>query len=69
MRRHIPAPDHVLMNPILFKCPTTGQNVQWRAEEVSSAKGEPVAFKGIDCPACTRVHLMNPVTGKLLGEK
>jgi hypothetical protein len=57
------------MNPILFKCPATGQNVQWRTEEISSEKGGPVAFKGIACPACTRLHLINPVTGKLLGEK
>jgi hypothetical protein len=68
-RRHILAPDDVSMNPILFKCPATGQNVQWRTEEISSEKGQQVTFKGIACPACTRVHLINPVTGKLLGEK
>lgn len=57
------------MAPILFKCPATGQNVQWVTEETSSEKRESVTYKGISCPACTRLHFLNPVTGKLLGEK
>ena len=57
------------MQPVLFKCPTTGQHVQWSTEEVSPEKGPSVTYKSIPCPACTRLHFMNPSTGKLLGEK
>ena len=61
--------DNAKMAPVLFKCPTTGQNVQWSAEETSTERGPSVTYKSIHCPACTRLHFMNPSTGKLLGEK
>jgi len=61
--------DNIDMPPVLFKCPTTGQNVQWSAEEVSSEKASSVTYKSIPCPACTRLHFVNPFTGKLLGQK
>jgi len=64
-----PAADNPKMPPVLFKCPTTGQNVQWSAEETSGEKGPSVTYKSIPCPACTRLHFMNPSTGKLLGQK
>jgi hypothetical protein len=63
------AADNAKMPPVLFKCPTTGQNVQWSAEETSTERGPSVTYKSIHCPACTRLHFMNPSTGKLLGEK
>lgn len=61
--------DNAKMAPVLFKCPTTGQHVQWSAEETSTERGPSVTYKSIHCPACTRLHFMNPSTGKLLGEK
>jgi len=57
------------MPPVLFKCPTTGQNVQWSVEETSSEKGPAVTYTSIHCPACMRLHFMDPSTGKLLGDK
>ena len=52
---------------ILLKCPTTGMHVQhWLAEEPDAA---PHSYRQIACPACTRIHFINPETGKLLGEK
>jgi hypothetical protein len=61
--------DTLEMRPVLFKCPATGQNVQWSTEEVSLEKGSSVTYKSIACPACTRLHFVNPFTGRLLGEK
>ena len=49
----------------LFRCPTTGQNIQgWLAEDVS--EGE--SYRTIDCLACRLVHVVNPVTGNVLGQ-
>ena len=42
------------MAPATFRCPTTGLDVQWAAEEVPPEKGS-AAFKGIACTACTRL--------------
>lgn len=57
------------MPPVLYKCPTTGQNVQWSVEETTSEPSRPVSYQGIQCPACTRLHFINPATGKLLGQE
>ncbi len=52
---------------IVFKCPQTGLNVQHRlAAEPSDA---PDMHVSVSCPACTRLHLINRATGKLLGER
>ena len=58
------------MTPIIFKCPTTGLNIQWLAEEIQRAdEGPGIPFEVIKCPACTRMHLLNLSTGKLLGDE
>jgi hypothetical protein len=47
----------------LYRCPNTGQNVQgWSADE-----DDP--YQSFQCIACTRVHLVNLKTGKVLGEE
>ncbi|HZR90114.1 MAG TPA: hypothetical protein VFB02_25215 [Bradyrhizobium sp.] len=38
----------------------------WLADEPNAP---PHSYRQIDCPACTRIHFINPETGKLLGEK
>ena len=50
---------------IVFKCPQTGMNVQHRLGE------EPAGHThiSVSCPACTRLHLIDRTTGKLLGER
>jgi hypothetical protein len=54
-----------VMPPFLYRCPTTGYRVQgFVAEEVPADTYEPVT-----CTACQRVHLVNPATGKVLGER
>jgi hypothetical protein len=55
------------MATVIFRCPTTGKNVQaWFADDVSADNGE--TYDPVTCIACRRVHLVNRVTGKTLGE-
>jgi hypothetical protein len=50
--------------PLLFQCPFTARIAQsWVAEEVSATD----VYFTVDCPACTRKHLVNPATGRVLG--
>ena len=54
------------MTPFLFRCPNVGLQVQgWRAEDVSQQNGD--TYETVTCTACTQVHLVNPVTGRVLG--
>ena len=55
------------MAPYLFRCPNTGLTVQgWVADEIDSRNGE--AYEAVSCLACGQVHLVNPTTGKTLGD-
>jgi hypothetical protein len=55
------------MPHFIFRCPTTGLNVQeWIDDEDGASDHE---FLGLICAACTRLHFVNRKTGKLLGEK
>jgi len=55
------------MATFLYRCPTTGRNVQgWVAEEVNSDNGDNV-YETLLCLACNRHHAVNPSTGKVLG--
>jgi len=55
-----------LMAAFLYRCPNTGLNVQgWVADDPNDW-GEDT-FESMTCTACTRVHLVNPNTGKVLG--
>jgi hypothetical protein len=50
---------------IVFKCPQTGLNVQLRP-----ATGPPDrTHESVSCPACTRLHLIDRASGRLLGER
>ena len=56
------------MPSFIYRCPTTGFRVQGHVPEpTDEGKGE--QFEGITCLACKRIHLVNPKTGKLLGER
>jgi hypothetical protein len=49
----------------LYRCPNTSQTVQgWSADEVTD---EGDTYQSFQCMACTRVHLVNLKTGKVLG--
>jgi len=54
------------MAPLIFRCPSTGLNVQgWIADDPT--EGEAESYETVTCTACTRVHLVNPKTGRVLG--
>jgi len=50
----------------LYRCPNTGLRVQgWIANDPTERVED--SFEAVSCPACGRVHLVNPQTGKVLG--
>jgi hypothetical protein len=52
--------------PFLYRCPNTGYRVQGLiAEDVSD---EIEGYRAIKCLACQQAHLVNPTTGKILGD-
>jgi len=54
------------MPQLLFKCPRTGMNVQHWLAEPATDDPRPV-YESVVCKACTRIHFINSLTGKLLG--
>lgn len=50
---------------IVFKCPQTGMNVQHRLGDEPAD----LTHVSVSCPACTRLHLIDRATGKLLGDR
>ena len=55
------------MKAFLYRCPHTNRNVQgWIADDPTERDKD--SFEAVTCTACTRVHLVNPDTGKVLGE-
>jgi hypothetical protein len=52
--------------PILFKCPSTGMNVQHWLSDAPEDKTD--SYSSIVCPACTKLHFIHNRTGKTLGE-
>jgi hypothetical protein len=56
------------MAAFIFRCPTTGLNVQgWFADEVTANEGD--AYETVTCLACRMVHLVNRATGRTLGDE
>ena len=54
------------MAPFLYRCPNTGQHVQgWVANDPTDLRDD--AYETVICTACTRLHLVNPKTGRILG--
>jgi hypothetical protein len=54
------------MATFIFRCPITRLNVQgWLADDPSANEGD--VFDAVKCLACTRMHLVNRTTGKVLG--
>ncbi len=54
------------MATFLYRCPNTGLQVQgYVAEDPTEDDAE--AYESLKCLACTRMHLVNPKTGKVLG--
>jgi hypothetical protein len=54
------------MATFVYRCPNTGFKVQgWVADDPSEGGGE--TYAAIPCTICTRIHLIDPKTGKVLG--
>lgn len=54
------------MSDFLYRCPVTGYVVDGRYEGTDEP---PPSYVAQTCPACRSVHLVNPVTGKLISEE
>lgn len=54
--------------PIIYKCPQTGMNVQhWLS---ATGDDEPKGtHRPVVCAACNKLHFINILTGKLLGQE
>ena len=52
----------------VYRCPNTSLNVQGRIDgELTDHEAD--CYEAVTCMACTRVHLVNPKTGRLFGEE
>jgi hypothetical protein len=54
------------MAPFIFRCPATGLNVQYRLDDDPDISDN--EYEGVMCPSCTKMHLLNRKTGKVLGQ-
>jgi hypothetical protein len=54
------------MAHFIFRCPATSLNVQHQTDDDPDISEN--EYVGIMCPACTKMHLLNRKTGKLLGQ-
>ena len=55
------------MATFLYRCPSTGLRVQgWLADDPAEHSDE--SYEAVTCLACSRVHLVNPKSGKVIGE-
>lgn len=55
------------MPSFLYRCPQTGKHVQgWIADDPATFGDN--SYEAMTCVACARIHLVNPKTGKVLGE-
>jgi hypothetical protein len=59
-----------MQRQILFRCPRTGINVQYRIDDERPEDSERVDnYVAARCPACMSLHFVNSATGKLLSER
>ena len=54
------------MAAFVFRCPASGLNVQHQTDDDPDISEN--EYVGVMCPACTKMHLLNRKTGKLLGQ-
>jgi hypothetical protein len=56
------------MAAFIYRCPATGYNVQGFVAD-DPAMGAEDAFRTVTCTVCGRVHLANPKTGRVVGDR
>ncbi len=65
-RTSYPWAEGLSMPPFMYRCPNTGYRVQgFSAEEISDGAD---VYETVTCLVCKQSHLVNPATGKVLGE-
>jgi hypothetical protein len=58
----------VNLTAFTYRCPTTRMNVQgWTAEPISRDPARST-YVSTQCPACARIHLVDPASGTVLGD-
>lgn len=59
------------MPTFLFRCPNTGLRVQGYSPEQTADAGDDHLdeYLPVTCHACSRVHLVSPATGKVVGDE
>ena len=55
------------MTNIVYRCPTTGVKVGCRMEDLPKQDKNTHSYRATLCPACTRLHFVHRITGKVLG--
>jgi hypothetical protein len=60
--------DRQYWRPILFDCPQTGHKVQTLVAEETLGTGDP-RYETVACLACSGMHFVDPVRGKVLEAK
>jgi len=53
---------------VIFRCPDTGFNVQTRIPRQEQRPDGATAYEAFSCPVCARMHLIDPVTGRAIGQ-
>ena len=56
------------MVTFLYRCPNTGQRVRGVADDPAEGDERAAKYLPVNCTACGRVHLVNPETGRVLGQ-
>jgi hypothetical protein len=59
--------DRQRWRPILFNCPRTGNKVQALLAEETVGAGAGTRYETVSCLACSGIHLVDPMDGKVLG--
>ena len=59
--------DRPRWRPVLFDCPRTGSKVQALLAEEAAGTGRPGTYESVPCLACSGIHLVDPIDGKVLG--
>jgi hypothetical protein len=54
-----------IMTVFIYRCPNTGQQMQGWTDDPPVAD-DPEAYQLVKCIACSRVHWVNPRTGRVL---
>ena len=58
-----------MAKPFIFKCPTTGFDVQGYDDDNGPETVEGMRYRMIECLACRGFHLIDPDTGELARDR